>query len=273
MDGEEEVDDLFSRLPEGCISHILSFTSPRDTCRLSAVSRLFHSASESEHIWEGFVQSGCSGILERSDFSFWEELQQISSNKELFFRLCYPILIDYGTMSFSMDKMTGKRCFMLSATELPVYCIELPESCAWPSFYGSRFPVLLTLWKVGWLRIEGKINTCMLSSKTTYRAYFVFGMTRGCRYDFQHSEISIKLGSFTSNHCSEVPDSARCWLWDVWHDWVPQRRSDGWMEIVIGDFFVDEAVEGEVLMSLIMAAGGYMETLFGVEGIDIRPLF
>lgn len=133
--------------------------------------------------------------------------------------------------------------------------------------------MFLTFWNVYWLEIEGKINTSMLSSKTTYRAYFVFGMTRGCRYDFYHSEISVQLGSFSSNHRSEVCDSVRCWLWDVWHDWVPQRRSDGWMEIVIGDFFVDEAVEGEVLMSLIMAAGDYMETLFVVEGIDIRPLF
>ncbi|RWR97349.1 putative F-box protein PP2-B12 [Cinnamomum micranthum f. kanehirae] len=99
-EGEEEEDDLFSRLPEGCISNILSFTSPRDSCSLSAVSRLFHSASKCEHIWDRFVRSGCSGFLPLE-----EKLQQVSfsSKKDLFFLLCDPTIINDGKLVFNDD--------------------------------------------------------------------------------------------------------------------------------------------------------------------------
>jgi len=47
----------FEGLPEGCIADILSCTTPTDACRLSLVSKLFHSAAESDALWERFLPS------------------------------------------------------------------------------------------------------------------------------------------------------------------------------------------------------------------------
>lgn len=57
------------------------------------------------------------------------------------------------------------------------------------------------------------------------------------------------------------------------HEWVPQYKSDGWMELGIGEFFIDEEVEGEVQMTSMMAAQTFIDGLFVVEGTVIRPVF
>ncbi|KAJ4957167.1 hypothetical protein NE237_013950 [Protea cynaroides] len=49
-------DDL-NVLPEGCISNILSLTSPSDACRSSVVSSVFRSAADSNSVWERFLPS------------------------------------------------------------------------------------------------------------------------------------------------------------------------------------------------------------------------
>ncbi|XXG89704.1 hypothetical protein AAC387_Pa12g1645 [Persea americana] len=85
--------DLYSSLPEGCISHIISFTSPRDACRSSAVCSIFRSASESDMVWERFLPSGYPDILAGSGSPV-----QFSS-KDLLLQLLNPILIDEGKMT------------------------------------------------------------------------------------------------------------------------------------------------------------------------------
>ncbi|KAD5960448.1 hypothetical protein E3N88_11920 [Mikania micrantha] len=44
-----------SELPEGCISEILSLTSPRDACRAASISNAFKSAADSDAVWERFL--------------------------------------------------------------------------------------------------------------------------------------------------------------------------------------------------------------------------
>lgn len=44
-------------LPKECIAIILSDTTPADACRLSVVSKLFHSAAESDAVWRRFIPS------------------------------------------------------------------------------------------------------------------------------------------------------------------------------------------------------------------------
>ncbi|CAH2068002.1 unnamed protein product [Thlaspi arvense] len=46
-----------NNLPEDCIAKILSLTTPRDVCRLSAVSRIFSSAADSDDVWNHFLPS------------------------------------------------------------------------------------------------------------------------------------------------------------------------------------------------------------------------
>ncbi|XP_062084251.1 F-box protein PP2-B3-like [Humulus lupulus] len=99
---------------EGCIADIISFTTPRDACRLCSVSTTFRSAAESDTVWEKFLPPDFSSVISRSTHP-----PTFSRLKDLYISLCdQPLLIDGGRMSFSLEKETGKKCFMVSAREL-----------------------------------------------------------------------------------------------------------------------------------------------------------
>lgn len=78
-------------LPEDCVSAILSFTSPADSFRSSKVSSAFHSAAESNLVWETFLPADYKDVLSRvvTPLTF-------TTKKELFLCLCNPVLIDGG---------------------------------------------------------------------------------------------------------------------------------------------------------------------------------
>ncbi|PKA53390.1 F-box protein PP2-B10 [Apostasia shenzhenica] len=82
----------FSRLPEECLSLIISLTSPRDSCRSAAVSAAFRSSALSDAVWHRFLPPDLISILSRS-----RDPPSFASKKELYLRLCdRPILIDGG---------------------------------------------------------------------------------------------------------------------------------------------------------------------------------
>ncbi|KDO39882.1 hypothetical protein CISIN_1g047756mg, partial [Citrus sinensis] len=85
-------------LPEGCIANVISFTTPRDACRLSSVSTVFKSAAESDAVWERFLPPDYPSLLsDAASSSSSSSSLHFSSKKELYFSLCHnPILIDEG---------------------------------------------------------------------------------------------------------------------------------------------------------------------------------
>ena len=79
----------FLDLPEECIATMISFTSPFDACRISAVSKLLRSAADSNTTWERFLPSDYRMYIDNSLSRF--------SNKQLFLRFCEsPLLIEDG---------------------------------------------------------------------------------------------------------------------------------------------------------------------------------
>ncbi|XP_019229353.1 PREDICTED: F-box protein SKIP3-like isoform X3 [Nicotiana attenuata] len=91
--------DYFRLLPEGCISEIISFTSPKDAATSSAISRGFKSAAESDVVWGKFLPSDYQHIISRSN-----SLLVSPSKKELYFSLCdSPILTDGGKLPSVMS--------------------------------------------------------------------------------------------------------------------------------------------------------------------------
>ncbi|KAJ0966516.1 hypothetical protein J5N97_023433 [Dioscorea zingiberensis] len=186
----------FSRLPEGCISHVLSLTSPRDVCRAAMVSPEFRSAETSDTVWERFLPSDIADILSRA-----VDRVEYSSKRELFFRLCDPILIDGGKRSFFLEKSTGRKCYMLSARQLTIIWGDTPQYWAWISVPESRFSEVAELLHVCWLEIHGRLDTKELSWHTKYVAYLVFKLTEGC-HGFRHPshETSVKVGTHVSSH-------------------------------------------------------------------------
>ena len=82
-----------SVLPEGCISDIVSLTSPKDACRVCAVSHIFRAAAESNAVWERFLPSDYQAIIARSSSS--SDILNLSSKKKIYLSLSdNPILID-----------------------------------------------------------------------------------------------------------------------------------------------------------------------------------
>ena len=82
-----------SVLPEGCISDIVSLTTPKDACTACAVSPIFRAAAESNAVWERFLPSDYQAIIARSSSSL--DSLNFSSKKHLYLSLSdNPILID-----------------------------------------------------------------------------------------------------------------------------------------------------------------------------------
>ncbi|GMY14099.1 F-box protein At2g02240-like [Fagus crenata] len=286
-------EELFNVLPEGCIANVLSLTTPRDACRSSLVSSSFRSASESDIVWERFLPIETEYMEAIVSLSF-------SSKKQLFLHLCdHPLLIDDGKLSFSLDKTSGKKCYMLSPKELMIVWIETPEYWRWTSVPEARFPEVAELISVCWLEIRGRFNTRMLSPATLYTAYFVFKTTTGS-YGFENRPIEVAVGLVGAEiHYQTVYLNAerrqnlryrivprrRFGLFR--HSGImgypapqpretddgseyPKERADGWLEIELGEFF-NGGEDGELEMSILEVKGGDWKGGLIVQGIEIRP--
>ncbi|MCD7446000.1 hypothetical protein HAX54_024704 [Datura stramonium] len=259
--------DYFGLMPEGCLSEILSYTSPADAARLSVISRGFKSAAESDVVWEKFLPSDYLHIISKSN-----TLLSVPSKKELYFSLCdSPILTDGGKLSFSLDKKTGKKCFMVSARELAISWGDTPHYWGWSSHPDSRFSEVAILRFVCWLDMRGKIETRILSKRTKYVVYLVFKLACGfygldtantfVRFvDCESDGDAEERASVVSLSRQEGPGENRS-----------KRRVDGWMEIEMGSFFNDAGEDGDVearLMEIrrLFAKGGLI-----VQGMEFRP--
>jgi F-box domain len=81
-------------LPQECLSHVISLTSPLDACVCSAVSRAFQSAADSDATWQCFLPPDYIPILAQAVSPV-----EYASKKELYFQLCdHPTLISAGLM-------------------------------------------------------------------------------------------------------------------------------------------------------------------------------
>ncbi|CAI9768990.1 unnamed protein product [Fraxinus pennsylvanica] len=256
----------FQALPEGCIATALSLTSPKDACRLSLVTLMFRSAAESDAVWERFLPPDYRDIISRSIDSDDSVLANLRSKKELYFHLCdNPIIIDGGIKSFSLEKGTGKKCFMLAARDLSIVWGDTPAYWQWIPYPESRFPEVAELLDVCWFEIRGKINTSMLSSGTTYAAYIVFTSKSGIYgFEYQPAEATVRISGrdgVKRTMCLDPEGEQRhrhqfrsrgrnarrlAHIYGRQGDLSTERitdypkvRADKWMEVELGEFFVD----------------------------------
>ncbi|KAF8394604.1 hypothetical protein HHK36_020818 [Tetracentron sinense] len=273
-------------LPEGCISSVLSFTSPLDACRSSLVSSIFQSAADSDVVWERFLPSDYQEILSRSVSPV-----QFSSKKDLFFHLCDPFLIDGGNKSFALEKSSGRKCNILSARELSITWGNDPMDWSWKSLPESRFSEVAELRTICQLEIHGKIYTGMLTPNTTYAAYLIMKISdRAYGLDSLPAEISLEVGGLVTTGTAYLrrQDSQKQKMEHLFYSnrmqmllrsrviegdgRVPCDREDGWMEIELGEF-VNEGGEGVVKMSLMEVKGDHLKGGLIIEGIEVRPKY
>ncbi|KAM7273775.1 hypothetical protein ACFE04_028439 [Oxalis oulophora] len=171
-------------LPEGCIAHMVSLTSPREACRLAVVSPTFKGAAESDAVWSCFFPSDFHSILSRSS-SPVEDLSDQSKKKIFFHYAQNHILIDDKKLSFWLDKRSGKKSFMLSAANLAITWGNNNNYWRMKSCIESRFDEVAHLVRVCWFEITGKICTSLLSPSTHYAAFLVFRNAPRSHYGFE----------------------------------------------------------------------------------------
>ncbi|XP_041017185.1 F-box protein PP2-B15-like [Juglans microcarpa x Juglans regia] len=274
------------QLPEDCFAQIMSLTSPQDVCRSVLVSSPIRFVADSDTVWEKFLPPNYEEILSRlvSPFVY-------SSKKELFARLSNPQLIDGGRKIFSIEKSTGKKCYMLSARELSIKWASHPLYWSWkPQFPQSRFAEVAELRTISWLEILGLLNTKLLSPRTLYGTYLILHFAnRAYGLDTLPSEVSLEVGNVVKSQgtvylsrCDSKKQSNSERLCCVRscrrskfcsaEKQVPVERKDGWMEIELGQFYNDQQGDEEVRMCLKEVKGEHLKGGLIVEGIELRPI-
>ncbi|RLM80173.1 hypothetical protein C2845_PM12G30560 [Panicum miliaceum] len=120
--------------------------------------------------------------------------------------------------------------------------------CILQSTVRFRFAEVAKLRYVWWLKVRGRIRSKMLSQDSTYAAYIVFKTTHrhGHGLDYPPQEASITIAGSTSTHtvCLQYNRSHR-------HEFAgnlalfPNKRTDGWMELEMGQFYNKDGDDGE----------------------------
>ncbi|PKI55510.1 hypothetical protein CRG98_024122 [Punica granatum] len=260
----------FSELPEGCISDFIALTGPRDACQLSVVCTAFKSAADSDSVWARLLQADVHSMFPRASGA----PLQFSSLKQLYFSLCHrPILIDGGKLSFSLNRSSGKKCYMLSARALSITWGDTPMYWTWKSLPDSRFLEVAQLLDVCWLEIRARIDVRMLSPSTLYAANMVFKFNPDS-YGFKNLPIEVRvrpvdgeailertvylnqqnggrrhrilgmqmpLGLRGHDHNLELQE-------DVPREGSQKEREDGWLEIELGEL-CNDGRDGEMELS------------------------
>ncbi|KAI4346198.1 hypothetical protein L6164_013270 [Bauhinia variegata] len=253
--------DIIADFPEECISKILSFTSPKDACRSTVVHSVFKAAADSDAVWETFLPSDYEEIISQSSSPHLNSL----SKKSIYFHLCdHPILTADNSMSFSLDKHTAKKCYMIGAKGLIIIWGDSPKYWKWTSIPESRFPLVAELNYVWWLEVKGRIETKLLSSNTTYGVFFIFKFGRIKRgFDKRQVELTV---NFEGN----VNESQKKVFLDIPRN-GPQPRMDGWMEVEMGEFFNEFGDDGSVMFKLFDFHGYDTKAGLIIEGVEFRP--
>ncbi|KAK8627944.1 hypothetical protein V6N13_063659 [Hibiscus sabdariffa] len=261
-----------SALPQDCIAVIISFTSPRDACRLSLVSTTFKSAADSDAVWETFLPSQHQSLIP-SSLSF-------PSKKQLYLSLCQnPVLIDGGRLSMWVERMSGKKCYMLSPRVLHIVWSDTPSYWDWISLPESRFKEIPELLSVCWFEIRGKISISMLSPLTQYKAYLVYKLHEAYGFEFYPVQFSVGCdGSAGSKRVAYLAPErgGRLEPWQmeeylIDEELLPRARADGWLEAELGEWFTEDG-DGDLEMSVLEVEGGHWKGGLIIQGIEIRAM-
>ncbi|XP_057778211.1 F-box protein At2g02240-like [Salvia miltiorrhiza] len=162
--------------------------------------------------------------------------------------------------------------FWIAARELSITWSEDPQYWNWIRLDSCSSEVA-ELVRSCWVEIIGKIDVRSLRVKTSYSAYLVFKLQEGCK-EMQKATASVRLvkeiregsgdegyGVFIDTTACDAEERGR----------FPHCRSDGWMEIKLGEFFNNLGDDGQLEMRLIEKNNPNWKTGLLVRGIDIRP--
>ncbi|XP_073146768.1 F-box protein PP2-B15 [Henckelia pumila] len=275
-----------SRLPEDCVSRILSLTSPKDSCKMLAVSKQFRAPAESNLVWDRFLPTDYAQILPSINTCPTRDFQ---SKKELFLTLSDYVLVDGGKKAFGVDKSSGTKCYIISARDLSIFSDGIDNIWSWKSIPESRFCEVAELVKASLLQIQGRIRSQTLSPNTNYGAYLIIRISDRA-YGLDSIPCEISVASNVNTAYLRDPDSKKQQFERLLYgnraemlkkrvdqagdERVPRKRDDGWMEIELGQFFNGQGTgddEEMVVISLMEIKGHQFKSGLIVEGIQVRP--
>ncbi|KAE9452932.1 hypothetical protein C3L33_15166, partial [Rhododendron williamsianum] len=231
--------DFLSALPECLLTAILSRLSPRDVCCSAATGKELRSVAESDAVWERFLPS------DHGEIGLAYDPVAFSTKKQLYDRLTEMVLYD-GERRFKIDKASGKKRVMLEARELAITWGSVPEYWEWIRLPRTRSSEVPEPPEERLFDLKGKIEARLLSPETTYVAYLIFktwassgflGRAKTCvRFAGKKGD-----GYETTNIVNlEPPKSSHL-----------RKRTEGWMEIALGEFFIGKGDNGEVEIRLM----------------------
>ncbi|KAK3415914.1 hypothetical protein EUGRSUZ_H01357 [Eucalyptus grandis] len=271
-------------LPPDCIALILSqvLATPVDAGRCATFSVAFRAASDSDAVWRNFLPHDLDLIVSTSSPP---PFGPSTRKKDVFLRLCTdPILIDSDRKSFALEKWSGKKCYMVGARDLSIVWGDIPSSLQWSSFHVSRFPEVAELIIVCWLEVRANMETRLLSADTYYSAYLIFKIVhKNSGIGNQAMGVSISSGSEVERRdiCLD-PDGRLRQQYQTsqaqssravrsTEENIRQDQGDGWKEIYLGKFFVNNRPTGEVQVSLKKMTSGRWKSGLVIQGIELRP--
>jgi len=276
-------------LPESCISIILGLTTPRDVCRLSAVSHTFRLAGNSDWVWEKMLPIQYRHLLERLDSPL-----QLSSKKELYLTLCHPQLIDCSKKKFWIERATGKLCFILSPRELHITWGDEARYWQWNSREDSSFKEVAELVTVCWLEVRGLFDCKVLSPGTEYTISFrvklresrrgvnrIYGhratiphLSRPYGWNQKPVKFSVRTAAGDQQiYALYLSDTDKPVADDGYQMTTSRHVEEGWMEFDAGRFFVHEEGDnpGEIDFCMGEWEGGNWKGGLLLDGVKIQP--
>ncbi|CAO2199921.1 unnamed protein product [Urochloa humidicola] len=278
-------------LPEECLAQAIALTSPRDACRIAAVSPAFRAAADSDHVWRRFLPRE-----EAPAFVLQPAPTAAKSKKEAYLGLCdaaNAAAVDGGGVRVWLDRATGARCYALSARRLSLPWDDGEFCWKFTPHPRSRFGEVAELVNSTCLDIYGTLPSSSLTPATPYAAYFIYGAAaadgrgggghRGLSYPDQETAVCVG-GRVVSRHdvCLLPPDDdgaaavARNKLrggaagGEVRR---PRRREDGWWEMEMGRLVISAGgEEEEEVTASFEVLGWHPKRGLLVEGIEFRPV-
>ncbi|KAL8208894.1 hypothetical protein R6Q57_008306 [Mikania cordata] len=162
------------------------------------------SAALSDTVWGSFLPSDLPQILSRShtQVNFSSKKTTVFSSYVLLFSLIVAIRI------FSLDKVNGRKCCVLSARALSISLSNEPNHWIWTSNSTSRFSEVIELKTISNMEIEGTIQTQDLSPNILYAAYIIIKISD---HSFGLDSIPCET-SITNATCSVTNTAYLCAL-------------------------------------------------------------
>lgn len=126
---------------------------------------------------------------------------------------------------------------------------------------------------VCWLHIRGSMNCRLLSRRTRYVVCIVFKLAPGSHgLGDPPQKASVKLGSYASESFIRLqPDDDDESEAEDEEEKAAVEGEDGWMEMVLGDFYTEEGDDGNVEVNLRETEGLNWKRGLIVQGLEFRP--